>query len=197
MKQFFSGLLAIMMICTAAQAQKIKTTSGSIDGLKNENTFNVEFTYDNLAVGKYKTEKEYVDSKKAERNAKEAGSGDKWAEAWVADREKRFEPKFIDLFTKTATVEISKAAKYTLIINTNFIEPGYNIAGGMMIGGRKNAQIDTEIKIVETANRSNVVATITAEKVPGGQFFGNDYDTGVRISESYAMLGKKLAKYIK
>ena len=63
-------------------------------------------------------------------------------------------------------------------------------------GGRKNAEIDAEVWIVETANRANKIAVISIENAPGGVWGGYDYDTGTRIAESYAISGKKLAKYI-
>ena len=84
------------------------------------------------------------------------------------------------------------SAKYTLIFKTTSIEPGYNIGIS-----RKNAQIDAEIWIVETANKSNKVATFTINNVPGGTAFGYDFDTGLRISEAYAKAGKSLGKFFK
>lgn len=83
-------------------------------------------------------------------------------------------------------------AKYTLIFKTLSIEPGYNV--GVM---RKNAQIDAEVWIVETANKSNKLATFTISDVPGGTAFGYDFDSGLRISEAYANAGKKLGKFLK
>ena len=176
-------------------AQKIKPTEGDPSVLKNETNINIEFTYENLTVGKL-TEKEYVKKKTDEYNAKTPGRGDIWAKDWVSDRANRYEPKFIDLYMITSKKMVSKEAKYTMIFKTQSIEPGYNIAGGMMLGGRKSASIDAEVWIVETANRSNKIAVITVENAPGGTWTSNDYDSGTRISESYAISGKKLSKYI-
>jgi hypothetical protein len=178
-------------------AQKIKTIQGDPSVLRNEANVNIEFTYDNISVGKFADEKDYIKKKTDEYNAKEPGRGDIWAKNWIADRQNRYEPKFIDLYTITGKKTVSKDAKYTLIFKTKSIEPGYNVAGGMVaFGGRKNAEIDAELWIVETANRSKTVAIITIEHAPGGTWGGYDYDTGTRIAESYAMSGKKLAKYI-
>lgn len=143
-------------------------------------------------MGKYKTEQEYVTAKTAEYNKKEAGKGDSWAKSWANDKESRFEPKFIELFTKESGMTVSKDAKYTLIFKTTSIEPGYNIGIS-----RKNAEIDAEVWIVETANKDNKLATFTINNVPGGTAFGYDFDTGLRISEAYANSGKKLGKYLK
>jgi hypothetical protein len=198
MKKIISmlGILAISLSFMNVAAQKIKTTEGDPSVLKNEANINIEFTYDNISVGKFANEQDYIKKKTDEYNAKTPGRGDIWAKEWVADRQNRYEPKFIDLFILHSKKTISKDAKYTLIFKTKSMEPGYNIGFGGMYGGRKNAEIDAEVWIVETANRSNKIAVITVENAPGGVWGGYDYDTGTRIAESYAISGKKLAKYI-
>lgn len=186
------ALMAVSFFVLSAQGQKVKNTSGNADILKSESTINIEFNYDNISVGKYKTEQEYVTAKTDEYNKKEAGKGDSWAKSWANDKESRFEPKFIELFIRESGMTVSKDAKYTLIFKTTSIEPGYNIGIS-----RKNAQIDAEVWIVETANKANKLATFTIDNVPGGTAFGYDFDTGLRISEAYANSGKKLGKYLK
>jgi hypothetical protein len=193
----YAAILAIVFFSTTANAQKIKTAEGDDAILKNESSINIEFTYDNISVGKFDKEEDYIKKKTEEYNKKEPGKGDMWAKSWVTDRAARYEPKFIELFTLNSKMTVSKDAKYTLIFKTKSIEPGYNIAGGMMIGGRKNASVDAEAWIVETANKTKKLAVITVDNAPGGTWGGYDYDTGTRISESYAISGKKLAKYLK
>lgn len=187
-----TGLLIIMAIALNANAQKIKTKSGDKDILKSESAINIEFSYDNLTVGKFKSEQEYITAKTAEYNKKEAGKGDTWAKSWANDKESRYEPKFVELFTDNSGMKVDKDAKYTLIFKTTSIEPGYNIGIS-----RKNAEIDAEIWIVETANKTTPLATFTINNVPGGTAFGYDFDTGLRISEAYAKAGKSLGKYLK
>ncbi len=193
--KFFRPIL-LMAAATAlaanVHAQRIRVTDGSLDVLKNEKDINIEYSYDNMKVGKFDSEAEYVKSRTAELNKKESGRGDTWAKAWLADRKDRFEPKFDELFTKTADMTLANKAKYTIIFNTTFTEPGFNV--GVM---KKNAYIDGEITIVETADKSKVVAKATIEKSPGRSFWGNDFDTGERISEAYAMAGKALARKVK
>jgi len=185
-------VLLISGIILQANGQKIKTVSGNPDILKSETTINIEFVYENVSVGKYKNEQDYITAKTEEYNKKEPGKGDSWAASWKRDKEARFEPKFEELFTITSGMTISDRAKYTLIFKTISIEPGFNI--GIT---RKNAEIDAEVWIVETANRDNKVCVLTISNVPGGTAFGYDFDTGLRISEAYANAGKKLAKYLK
>lgn len=192
MKRIFGLLLLAPLFGLQVNAQRVKTVMGSDDVLKPESSINIEFNYDNISVGKYKDEQEYITAKTAEYNKKEPGSGDKWAASWKSDRAGRYEPKFIELFKLHSGMNIVTEAKYTMIVKTVSIEPGWNIGIS-----RKNAEIDLEIWIVETANKSNKVAGFTINNVPGGTAFGYDFDTGLRISEAYAKAGKSLGKALK
>ena len=187
-----TALLAILFFALQASAQKVKTTSGNEDILKTESAINIEFVYDNVSVGKYHNEQDYIKAKTEEYNKKEPGKGDSWARNWENDKESRFEPKFIELFKINSGMNVMTEAKYTLIFKTLSIEPGYNIGIS-----RKNAEIDAEVWIVETANKTNKLATFTISNVPGGTAFGYDFDTGLRISEAFANAGKKLGKSLK
>lgn len=192
MKKIFGLLLLTVFTGVHTNAQKVKTTSGSDEILKPESSVNIEFTYDNITVGKYKNEQEYITAKTEEYNKKEAGKGDSWAASWKRDKQARFEPKFLELFKLTSGMSVAADAKYTMIVKTLSIEPGWNVGIS-----RKNAEIDLEIWIVETSNKSNKLASFTISNVPGGTAFGYDFDTGLRISEAYAKAGKSLAKFFK
>ena len=193
--KFLSTIIAALLLQSLAMvshAQKLKVTDGDLSALQGQTDINFEFTYNPMAVGKFDTEKEYLEKKTEEYNKKEAGRGDNWAKSWVADRKSQFEPKFIELFTKASGMSESKTAKYTIIFKTAFTEPGYNI--GIM---RKNAKINGEAVIVETANKSKVIATISVDNALGRTFGGYDFDTGGRIAEAYADAGKALGKLVK
>ncbi len=192
MKRFTGLLFATCLFGLQTIGQKVKTTSGNDDILKSESSINIEFNYDNITVGKFKNEQEYITTKTEEYNKKEAGKGDSWAASWKNDREARYQPKFIELFTLSSGMSVAKDAKYTMIVKTLSIEPGWNIGIS-----RKNAEIDLEVWIVETANKSSKLATFTISNVPGGTAFGYDFDTGLRISEAYAKAGKSLGKSLK
>jgi len=187
------GISLALLSVSQLNAQHVKLIEGNLDPLKAEKNVSIEFTYNDMRVGKYDKEADYVKDKTADYNKKEPGKGDTWAKNWVGDRKYRFEPKFIELFEKYAEKTVAANAKYTIIFNTNFTEPGYNIGIS-----RKSAEINGEAWIVESANHSNVIAKIKIEKAPGSSFWsGNDFDTGDRLSESYATAGKGLGKFIK
>ncbi|WP_138481783.1 hypothetical protein [Dyadobacter bucti] len=197
-KLIYVAVIAIVAGGTSSLfAQRVDLRSGDVNVLSGQKTVNVEYDYSEFGVGKFATEKEYLDKKTAEYNGKEAGKGDTWRKAWADDRKNRYEPKFEELFNKgmedkgLTAVQARPDAAYTFIVRTKFVEPGFNV--GVM---RKNAYVDYEIDLVESANKSSKVAEITMRNVPGGQFGGFDFDTGVRIAESYAKAGKSLAAFL-
>ncbi len=195
MKKTILLLLVAGAISTLSYAQNFKLIDGSLSALKNEKKINMEFTYENMGVGKFAKEADYVKQKTSDYNAKEPGRGDRWAESWAADRKNRYQPNFIQLYDKYAETQVVgdfKDAKYTMIMNTTYTEPGYNV-----YVSRKNASINADFTIVETADHSKVVAKITMMKAPGRTMGGDDYDTGARIEEAYAVSGKRLALFIK
>jgi hypothetical protein len=201
MKKLIATLgCAALVVLTSSQlmAQKIKTLSGSAAALKGVSKMNVVFTYDNMSVGKYDNEADYIAKKKADYDKKEPGRGDKWEAAWKGDRKEDFEPMFTQLFEKNCSIGIGnfKDAAYTMTVHTSRTEPGYNIGVGSMYGGRKNAEIDVDITVKETAT-GKVVVEYKMTGVPGRDATGNDFDTGERIGEAYAKAGKETGKLIK
>ena len=194
MKFYSTTTLLLLLLVTSFKvaAQRLKLTDGSLTALKNESSISTSFTYDDMKVGKFDKESEYVNNKKADYNKKEAGKGDTWAKNWESDRAARFEPKFDELLEKASDLTIKKGSKYTLIFKTTFTEPGFNI--GIM---RKNAEINGDAWVVETANPTTAIAKISVEKALGRTFGGYDFDTGERISEAYADAAKALGSFIK
>lgn len=187
-------LLTAVLTLSNVYAQKVKLKDGDLSALSSAKSINIEYDYSDMGVGKFDDEADYIKKKKEDYNKKEAGRGDKWEEAWVADRKNRFQPQFEELFNKYAPMKGGEnpGAKYTLIFKTTFTEPGYNIHIS-----RKNAVIEGEAIIVETANKDKVLARIEVSKCQGRTFGGYDYDSGTRIQESYAMAGKGLGKFFK
>jgi hypothetical protein len=187
--------LLLITLCLV-HAQKVVIKSGSFDFLRNQKVILVQFDYSNLGVGKFDKEDDYIAKKVADYNKSEAGKGDNWKKAWFDDRPNRYEPKFELLFNEyMADREIrcdktTKDASYIMVVHTTFIEPGFNVGVS-----RKPAYINAEIKFVDAVNKKEVAA-VSVENCPGRDAFGYDYDTGLRIQEAYAKLGKSLASLI-
>lgn len=200
MKTFIklTSVFVFTLIFMQVSGQKITLESGSFEVLKNVRTLDVEYSYDNMAVGKFDKESDYVQKKVSEYNAKEPGTGDRWHESWINDRENRFHPRFEEEFnlmmvSKNVNLKIDKYedSKYKLLVRTTFTEPGFNV--GIT---RMNANINLEIFLVETDDPDNSIARLIMKNSPGRDAFGYDFDTGLRIQEAYAKGGKELAYYI-
>lgn len=196
MKTKFTMLASLgVLIGFSSFAQKIKVTSGDLDFLKGQTAIRVEYDYDNMGVGKFDKEEDYINEKVEDYNKKEAGRGDKWRESWVADREERFQPKFEELLNKNlekSNVKVGEFpdAAYTMLVKTTYTEPGFNV--GVV---RKNAYTDYEVVFIENETQEEL-ATLTIVKSPGLGAMGYDFDSGLRIQESYAKAGKELGQYL-
>ncbi len=197
MKRLFSLILIQILVSgLILNAQKISLKKGNLNFLKGQKSILVTFDYSNMAVGKFDKEDDYIAKKVEDYNKSEAGKGDKWKEAWKSDRASRYEPKFEKLFNEytvkiglTGTRDVTDAS-YEMNIHTTFTEPGFNI--GIT---RKPAYIDLTITF-KNISTGEEVAVITVDNCPGRDAFGYDFDTGYRIEEAYAKLGKSLAGYI-
>lgn len=183
MKRIIIIALGVFAIATA-NAQKI-SYSGSLTALKGTTAINYEFTYNDMGVGKM-TEPDYINTNVSEANEKTPGKGDVWLADWENTKKNVFPAQFKELFAKYGKIKASdEPQKYKMIVNTDFIEPGFNA-----IAVRRDAIVNLSIKIVETENPENVVATVKIEKSPGSTFWGTDVTMASRVGEAYAKAGK-------
>lgn len=185
-KTVLFSFVILLMSGAYLNAQKMEVKSGAIDFLKNQKTLLVKYDYTNMAVGKYDKEADYIDAKVKELNDAEPGKGDKWKEDWFGKRTSAYEPSFEELFNKglekngLSCSKTATDAEYSITIHTTFTDVGYFIGISS-----KPAYINAEVIFTKIAS-NEVVAVITAEKVPG---VGG-------IKESYAKLGKSLAAMV-
>lgn len=186
-------IFMFLSLCVTGYAQKIKLMEGDLSSLKGQTALKTEFKYDDMAVGKFPKEEDYIAKKKTELNEKEVGRGDSWEKTWKSDRQDRFEPQFRELFSKHSDLStVGEDAQYTLIFKTIRTEPGFNIG----VTSRP-AFIDGEAWVVETKNPTKVIAKISITKAPGRDVMGFDYETGARLQEAYAKAGKELGGFFR
>ena len=85
------------------------------------------------------------------RENKEAGAGEEFKKSWFADREERYEPKFIESFNKRFDGEVRVAkdidAEYTMKIHSTMMWAGYNV--GIV---RKNTKLEATVSVYKTSN---------------------------------------------
>lgn len=191
-------LLLLFITSSMVMAQKTKIESGDFKFLAGEKEVNVEFDYSNLKLMKDNlTEEEYVANRAAELNEKK-GIGDIWKKKWQGSKEMIWNPKFLELINVVSAKEKTNikfnegvsSAKYTLIVEVVWIYPGWDVA--MM---KQPAKVTTNLKIVETANKTTVLVEMSSENAPGDQW-GSNFSNETRIGEGFAKTGKTLAKVI-
>ena len=191
-------MLTLLVTSSLTMAQKTKIESGDFKFLAGVNEVNVEFDYSNLKLMKENlTEEQYVANRTTELNEKK-GVGDIWKKKWQGSKEMIWNPKFLELINVVSSKEKTNisfqenlsSAKYTLIVEVVWIYPGWDAA--VM---KQPAKVSTNLKIVETANRSNVLVVMSSENAPGDQW-GNNYSNENRIGEGFAKTAKTLAKII-
>jgi hypothetical protein len=192
-------VVAFLFLSCAISAQDMKIVSGDFKFLKDQKEVNVEFDYSKFTVLKEKkTEALYVEERTKELNTKTKGSGDIWKKKWNSAKELIWTPKFLELVNVVLTKEEKDlnfqegltTAPYTLIVETVWLYPGWD--AGIM---KQPAKVTTNLKFVETKNKSNVLLEIYSEEAPGDQW-GSNFSNESRIGEGYAKTAKSLAKMI-
>ncbi len=185
-----AGFMAVMGL--SAKAQKMTEGDKKLSFLAGETKVNIEYNYDGMLVGK-KEEAEYLKEKVTKGNEKQAGKGDRWAEKWKNNKTNLYEPMFDELINKmllkgktnATAAKGQKDAKYTVVVKTLVMEPGFN-----SVVMKQNPFCKYEITWIETAT-GKVMAKgfMTAQGVlMGGSDW--DFDPSNAIKECYAKAGK-------
>lgn len=187
--------LALLFSTSLLFSQKSKVQEGDWKNLKGITEYNLVFDYANLEIPKYDSEEDFLKDKMAKRDEKEPGTGEKFKESWFADRENRYEPKFIESFNKRfddGEIKVDKDlgdAEYTMKVHTTLIFAGYNVGVS-----RRPSKIDAVISVYKKDNPDTVIFSVKYTNAEGSGAMGYDFDSGYRISESYAKLAKTFAK---
>ncbi|WP_426475331.1 hypothetical protein [Chryseobacterium balustinum] len=194
MKKIFLFLFVAMSMTIFAQ-NKLTIESGNLSFLKGQTEVNVERNYGSpLFQADNFTETEYIERRHKETVAKKGEEAwKKWIDIWEQHVETIWTEKFIEGLNKSKKIKFSQnvEAKYTLIIHPKWMYAGWS--GFVMQPGK----LSSEITIVETANPSNVLATIKGDKIEGT---GSKVDYGMeygRISAAYEKTGKEFGKELK
>jgi hypothetical protein len=182
---------AALLLTASTFAQKMKVISGNLADLKGVDKIKIVFDYSDLAVGDFKNENDYIAKKMADAEKDKPGTGETWKSKWFSDRPERYEPKFMELFSKyTESIKSGKDVESDVVMNVHctFIEPGYNIGIS-----RKPAAIDFTVRYKKGETE---IAVVTIAKAPGSGAMGYDFDAGFRISEGFAKAGKELGALV-
>lgn len=188
--------LFLVLCSVLTYGQKIKLKHEDFSFLKGQEQINVEFIYDNLKIYKDSIpEEEYIKKRSADLEEDSRGKGKTWEKQWASSKELIYAPKFLELMNRYLYekqniyfAEDLSDTKYTLIVDTVWMYPGWNAA--IM---RQPAKVSTVLRFVETANRDNILAEVTSINAPGNRF-GGTFSNEDRIGEGYAKTGKTFAK---
>ena len=159
-KTFTLGAMMLMFCLFLGNSQTTKAqeiVSGDLSFLKGQTSINVVFDFTEFKLEK-ETEAEFLAREVAEKNQKEAGSGDKFKENWISDRDLKFVAGFKKVLGERVSIPVTDPnAKYTLVVcNINLTNKGW----GKQITGGNPAEMIIDFKFVETANPSNVVCLL-------------------------------------
>lgn len=188
----------VLLFTTFAWAQRYDIVSGKLENLKGITSYNVSFDYTGIHVNGYETESAFLEEKMKKRE--DHGHADKaqqFREDWFANREKMYEPAYIDYFNKMfkdGEVKIGRfpEAKYTMAVKTTWVYDGYNAGTDVQPG-----KISATITISETNNPTNVLLVIAFDKVIGLKHNIMTNTLGDRVSWAYEKLAKNLALQMK
>lgn len=190
--RIFLAMAALLFCSFNSFAQEVDLTKGDLSILKGETSINFEFTYEKMAVGDFSKEADYIKKRIEEMNAKEPGSGDKWAVEWEEQKKNYFGDKFMLGFFKNYELKYDKSAKYTLIFNTKALEPGYQVGVS-----KRNAGVDGTITLIETGKPDKKLAVVFVERKPESMFRGAAFDAKSRIGDAYYVDGLAVGKFFK
>ncbi|HCM32867.1 hypothetical protein [Chryseobacterium sp.] len=199
MKKLFLLVFMVIMTTAAFGQEKMNLVSGGFEVLKDQTEVNVELTFEDVLFMKENiTETQYLENRKKQvlDNPKR---GEKAWNMWITEWERYKKEEYINYFTKGLNktykdilFKKDSSAKYTLLLETKWIFPGWHAGLTMM-----TAEINGTVKLVETNNHSVVLAEVELNKFD--RFVNNDevvMEYG-RIAGAYESAGRYLGKKIK
>ncbi|MFP3834283.1 hypothetical protein [Chryseobacterium sp. SIMBA_028] len=199
MKKLFLLVFMVMMTTAAFGQEKMNLVSGGFEVLKDQTEVNVELKFEDVLFMKENiTETQYLENRKKQVLDNPKRGEETW-KIWIAEWEKYKNEEYIRYFSKGLNKTYKESffkkdisSKYTLLLETKWIFPGWHAGLTMM-----TAEISGTIKLVETSNHSVVLAEIELNKFD--RFVNNDeavMEYG-RIAAAYESAGRYLGKKIK
>lgn len=188
-----------LIIAAVINAQKMTVISGDFKTLKDQTEVNVELKFDNVLMMKENfTEAQYLENRKRDllANPKRGEAGwQKWNGEWQRFKNEEYINYFVKGLNrsyKNITFKKESQAKYTLLLETDWVFPGWH--GGMVV---MTAEISGKIKLIETNNPSVVLAEVELnkfDKYVNNKEFVMEYG---RVAGAYESIGKYLGREIK
>lgn len=177
------------------RGQKFQTDQGSLNNIKGVEQYNILFEYPaDLKIPHYDSEEDYINSQVSKREKRKIGSGEEFKKKWFENREKRYEPAFIENFNgfrlkkRSVTVEKNNTtAKYTLVIKIVFIYPGYDITAW-----EEDAKLGARLEVYETGAPDKILYATKTVIVHGTLADVGEFE---RVLTAYTELGRWTSKF--
>lgn len=194
MRKFLCLFLLILSLGVNAQ-RNVTLLEGSVTALKGQSTITVSFTYDSMLVETNTPEEEFVRTKKAELEQKQAGLGARWEKSWTEDRKWKMEPSFKNMFARTLKISTIGKSQYSFIFRTKRIVPGWNFGVAFV---QQESILDGEAILIDNADPTKVLARLELKEMDGrGTVAQHAWETGDQIAKAYETAGRELALFIK
>lgn len=184
-----ASLLLFMSNIQTVNGQKVVT--GDLSFLKGQKSINVVFDYSGMKIEK-QTEAEFVASEAQAKEAKEAGTGEKFKADWEKDKAERYLAAFNKILGAELQIKTDDpAATYTLIVyNIDLTNKGW----GNKFSGGNPASMNVDFKFVETANQANTLCEIKGENI---RYMATTGTVAQKIQGCLEYGGRVLAKMMK
>lgn len=184
--------LIFILSFSKTSAQRFEIISGKLENLKVISEYHINFDYKDLMVHGFESEEAFLKDK-MDKRSKVEGKAENFKNDWFENREKIYEPAFVNYFNEKLEKNNVKATKnpttkYSLDIKITWIYPGYF---------SEPAKISAVMTFFETANPKNKLLEIEFDKVIGfkqNEFTGRLND---RITGAYEKLAKNLMLQMK
>jgi len=156
---------------------------------------NIEFRFDNMTIGKFNSEKEYIDYYVKDHNKKNPGSGEKWSQEWNTNTREKYPQVFIDqINTKTSKRGMNFSQKnsdatYTMIVKT--VQVSQLMGARNSFAEKQEVKLVMEISIVETKNPNNEIAKISVTKISG-----TGYGLPMCMQDAFSSAGLETGAFI-
>jgi hypothetical protein len=187
MKKCIAILIVSLFCAFEASAQRVEPDSGSLEFFKDVKNIQVEFIYEGMGVGKYKTEQEFIDHKTSDCSEKK---GQKWLASWNLEKTKMYQPAFMKSINKQFKKAGIQAGEnytdtpYRMVVQTTFFEKGFAGYGLITMA----SQIDLVIRIYSQKDPGHPLSVIKLTEVGG---------SGGSPGTAYAYAGKILGHKIR
>lgn len=192
--------LFLLLFSTTLFPQRGEILEGDFTNLKGISVYNLIFDYSNVSVPHYDTEEAFLSSIVEEYESLEEGKGEQFKKDWFSNREKYYEPEFMNRFNYYLKKgEIKVGMNLDKVDYTNLEKVDYFMEVQMVHlytdyankDLRANSEISANISFYNINEPENILLKV--------QYFEINAETSKstnqasKVSKSYGQLGKLLA----